>query len=124
MAIGRKDYKAALVYYSGVVSTDLDPQDWVSQSMYLYCAARSSDPTDFSTALERVKKLQGENLGTMDVNSKLLEAFALSLQKKTAEATAKARELPEDLPAPIVEFWQRVPEGQDVIDRWRTARQA
>lgn len=123
VALGRKDYKAALAYYSGVVSTDMNPQDWVSQSMYLYSAARSTDPAAFSTALESVKKLQGENLGPMDVNSKLLETFALSLQKKSAEATTKARELPEDLPAPIVEFWQRVPEGQDVIDRWRTARQ-
>jgi hypothetical protein len=124
VALGKKDYKAALAYYSAVVSADSNPQDWVSQSIYLYCAARSTDSAEFSTALERVKKLQGENLGPMDVNSKLLETFALSLQKKAAEATAKAKELPEDLPAQIVEFWQRVPEGQDVIDRWRVARQA
>lgn len=123
VALGKKDYKAALAYYSTAVSTDMNPQDWVSQSMYLYCAARSTDPAAFPTALDRVKKLQGENVGPMDVNSKLLESFAFSLQKKNAEATTKARELPEDLPAPIVEFWQRVPEGQDVIDRWRIARQ-
>ena len=67
--------------------------------------------------------MQGESLGLMDVHIKLLETFALSLQKKDAEASAKARELPEDLPAVVVEYWQRVPDGQDVLDRWRAARQ-
>ncbi|MBK6427552.1 MAG: PDZ domain-containing protein [Blastocatellia bacterium] len=124
IALGKKDYKTALAFYSSAVSAEANPQDWLTQSLYLYSAARSSDPAAFAIALERVRTLQGESLGLMDVHIKLLETFALSLQKKDAEASAKARELPEDLPAVVVEYWQRVPDGQDVLDRWRAARQA
>lgn len=124
VALAKKDYKAALAFYTDAVTAEPNAQDWVTQSVYLYAAARSTDPAAFSAALDRVKKLRGENLGPMDVHSKLLETFAFSLQKKTAEASSKAKELPEDLPIDVVEFWQRVPDGQDVIDRWRAARQS
>lgn len=122
VALGKKDYKAAVAYYATATTAEPNPQDWMTHAIYLYAAARSGDPAVFATALEAVKKIQGEGWGAMEVHVKVLETFALSLQKKAAEATAKANELPEDLPAAAVEFWQRVPEGQEVIDRWRDAR--
>lgn len=122
VALGRKDYKAALAYYATATTAEPNPQDWMTQSIYLYSAARLNDPAVFATALEAIRKIQGETFGTMEVHAKLLETLALSLQNKPVEAGVKAKELPEDLPAAVVDFWQRVPEGQDVIDRWKAAR--
>lgn len=122
IALGKKDYKAAVAYYSTATTAEPNPQDWMTQALYLYAAVRLNDPAAVKTAMDEIAKIQGETMGPMEVHVKLLETLSLSLQNKKEEAAVKAKELPEDLPAAVVEFWQRVPEGQDMIDRWRVAR--
>jgi len=124
VAVGKKDYAAALALYTGALAKDPNPQDWVTQALYLYAAARSGNAATFSEALARVKEIQGGTFGSLETHVKLLETLALTTQKRDAEASARAKELPEDLPAAVVDFWQKVPDGGDVIERWKAARKA